>query len=102
MKTLMAFLGGAAIGAAAALLLSAENGPQNRKRLAQFLRDKGIIPPDFALGDSPEDDEELDVLMAEVVGAFDSQPAPEAPKAEAPAEKPAKPASKPADKPAKA
>lgn len=43
MKTLYAFLGGAVVGAAAALLFAPEKGDDLRSQIKDMLRRKGII-----------------------------------------------------------
>lgn len=39
-NTLLAFIGGALVGAAAALLLAPESGEQTRKRIKEMIRDE--------------------------------------------------------------
>ena len=44
-----AFLGGAIVGAAVALLVAPEKGSDTRKRIQDLLRKKGIIATDLSL-----------------------------------------------------
>lgn len=52
----MAVLGGAAVGAAAALLFAPEKGEKTRKQIKEYLREKGLI----------KDDNKLDELVDEI------------------------------------
>ncbi|MDE5663547.1 MAG: YtxH domain-containing protein [Muribaculaceae bacterium] len=56
---LYAFLGGAIVGAGAALLLAPEKGEDLRNRICKVLRKKGI----------KISDDEVDALVAELAGA---------------------------------
>lgn len=53
----LAVLGGAAVGAAAGLLLAPESGDVTRERIKHYLREKGIYP---------RDDHKLDELVDEI------------------------------------
>lgn len=57
----LAVLGGAAVGAAAGLLMAPDSGEVTRARIKQFLREKGVYP-------KSEDklDELVDELAAEL------------------------------------
>lgn len=46
MKGLLTFLAGAAVGAAAAALLTPTTGPELRERIKVILQKRGIIPAD--------------------------------------------------------
>lgn len=56
---LYAFLGGAIVGAGAALLLAPEKGEELRSKICRILRKKGI----------KISDDEVDALLAELGGA---------------------------------
>jgi gas vesicle protein len=56
---LSAFLGGAIVGAAGALLFAPEKGEELRSRIVKILRKKGI----------KISDDEVDALVAELTGA---------------------------------
>lgn len=53
----LAVLGGAAVGAAAGLLLAPDSGDVTRERIKHFLREKGIYP---------KDESKLDELVDEI------------------------------------
>lgn len=53
----LAVIGGAAIGAAAGLLLAPESGEKTRENIKRFLREKGICPAN---------DTKLDELVEEI------------------------------------
>lgn len=46
MKPLFIFLGGAAVGAIAALLLAPETGEETRAKVKAYLKNKGLISED--------------------------------------------------------
>lgn len=48
MKPAYVFLGGAAVGALAALLLAPDKGAVTRARVLAFLKERGLIPPGLA------------------------------------------------------
>lgn len=56
MKTICAFLGGALVGAAAAILFAPEKGVETRARLKLMLKKRGIIA----------DDDELEEIIDEI------------------------------------
>ena len=60
MKYLLAFLGGAAVGAAAAILTAPEKGVETRARIKIFLKKYGIVAPDDEL------EEMVDEIRAEI------------------------------------
>lgn len=60
MKYLLAFLGGAAVGAAAAILTAPEKGVETRARIKILLKKYGIIAPDDEL------EEMVDEIRAEI------------------------------------
>ncbi len=60
MKYLLAFLGGAAVGAAAAILTAPEKGVESRARIKILLKKYGIIAPDDEL------EEMVDEIRAEI------------------------------------
>lgn len=55
----LAVLGGAAMGAAAGLLLAPESGEETRRHIKKFLREKGIYP---------RNEEKLEELVDEIAG----------------------------------
>ncbi len=60
MKYLLAFLGGAAVGAAAAILTAPEKGVETRARIKILLKKYGIVAPDDEL------EEMVDEIRAEI------------------------------------
>lgn len=60
MKYLLAFLGGAAVGAAAAILAAPEKGVETRARIKILLKKYGIVAPDDEL------EEMVDEIRAEI------------------------------------
>ena len=50
LSILYAFIGGAVVGAGAALLLAPEKGEDVRNRIAELLRKKGILCSDNEIG----------------------------------------------------
>lgn len=55
MKGLSIFIGGVAVGTAIGLLLAPERGSENRAKLKEYLRRKGLLPAN-----------EIDILIEEV------------------------------------
>ena len=70
MKPLRVFLGGAAVGAIAALLLAPESGAATRARILTYLKERGIIPPQLQ-GLADEADADLNGLMAQISAEID-------------------------------
>lgn len=68
MKGLLTFLSGAAIGAAAAALLTPVTGEELRARIKVLLQKKGIIAAD-------DIDELVEMIAANIEGAPESEPA---------------------------
>ena len=70
MKPALVFLSGAAVGAIAALLLAPDNGAANRARLYNFLKQRGLIPPQLEslVGGDGED---ISALMAQITAEID-------------------------------
>jgi len=66
MKHLFAFLGGAIVGAAAALLFAPEKGEDLRERIKDILRRNGLFPLD-------EIDEVVERIAAEIEAAPESE-----------------------------
>ncbi|MDE5572278.1 MAG: YtxH domain-containing protein [Muribaculaceae bacterium] len=60
MKYILAFLGGAAVGAAAAILTAPEKGVETRARIKILLKKYGIVAPDDEL------EEMVDEIRAEI------------------------------------
>lgn len=60
MKYLLAFLGGAAVGAVAALLTAPEKGVESRARIKLLLKKYGVIAPDDEL------EEMVDEIRAQI------------------------------------
>ncbi|MCM1318157.1 MAG: YtxH domain-containing protein [Bacteroides sp.] len=72
MKHLFAFLGGAIVGAAAALLFAPEKGEDLRERIKEILRRNGLCPVDDDL------DEVVERIAAEIEAVPEAvAPAPE-------------------------
>lgn len=69
MKHLFAFLGGAIVGAAAALLFAPEKGEDLRERIKDILRRNGVIPAD-------EIDEVVERIAAEIEAVPEPEPEP--------------------------
>lgn len=69
MKHLFAFLGGAIVGAAAALLFAPEKGEDLRERIKEILRRNGLFPS--------EDD--LDEVVERIAAEIEAVPEPVAP-----------------------
>lgn len=65
MKPIFLFLGGAAVGAIAALLLAPDSGEVTRKRVVELLKSKGLLPAGLER-DIEEDGDELSALMAQI------------------------------------
>lgn len=63
MKYLYAFIGGAIIGVAGAVLLAPEKGVETRARIKLLLKKYGVIAPDDEL------EEIADEINAEIAGA---------------------------------
>lgn len=63
MKYLYAFIGGAIIGMAGAVLLAPEKGVETRARIKLLLKKYGVIAPDDEL------EEIADEINAEIAGA---------------------------------
>lgn len=61
MKTLYAFIGGAIVGAAAALLTTPESGDELRGKIREVLKRYGLIKP-----------EDEDVLVDEIVAEIEA------------------------------
>lgn len=59
MKTLFAFLGGAVVGAAAALLFTPESGDELRGQIREVLKRYGLLKPE-------EEDAIIDEIVAEI------------------------------------
>lgn len=59
MKTLAAFLGGALVGTAAALLFAPQSGEDTRSLIREVLRKYGLLKP-------AEEDELIEQIVAEV------------------------------------
>ena len=74
MKPSLVFLGGAAVGAIAALLLAPDNGAANRARLYNYLKRLGLIPPQLEslVGGDGED---ISALMAQITAEIDEDEA---------------------------
>lgn len=62
MKTILAFLGGALVGAAAALLTAPESGEELRGQIREILRRYGILKQE-------EEDAVIDEIVAEIEAA---------------------------------
>lgn len=62
MKTLAAFLGGALVGTAAALLFAPQSGEDTRSLIREVLRKYGLLKP-------AEEDELIEQIVAEVEAA---------------------------------
>lgn len=59
MKTLAAFLGGALVGTAAALLFAPQSGEDTRYKIREVLKKYGLIKPE-------DEDEIIEQIVAEV------------------------------------
>ncbi len=66
MKHLFAFLGGAIVGAAAALLFAPEKGEDLRDRIKEILRRNGLFPSD-----------EIDEVVERIAAEIEAIPEPE-------------------------
>lgn len=74
MKPFYIFLGGAAVGAIAALLLAPETGVETRERLKEYLKRKGLLPTEDSFQPTPiEDDEDIETLMERITAEINEQ-----------------------------
>lgn len=65
MKPIFLFLGGAAVGAIAALLLAPDSGEVTRRRIVELLKSKGLLPAGLE-NDLNNEGDELTALMAQI------------------------------------
>lgn len=74
MKPFYIFLGGAAVGAIAALLLAPETGAETRERLKEYLKRKGLLPSEDSFKPTPiEGDEDIETLMERITAEINEQ-----------------------------
>lgn len=66
MKPIYLFLGGAAVGAIAALLFAPETGEETRARLKAFLKSRGLLPVVDNNIESDGEVDEFDALMQQI------------------------------------